>query len=227
MMTSQILLFSLLPAFVYAADAQITLPRDPLCACTVNAPPGSRYADDNYVKKSAFHALQTLVKVLQQELATTKAGFGSPVMIKQCSRRDLNEGRESGVLMECNFVKQRDDTVLRVAWNGGLRLIHVGPKHASCRRWYFTLNGNECGDPKPIDAQLHNNVKNSNLFHPYYVEGYCRGLLAGDVRVEWNVGDCVNQNPLYDVGDSLTGWISTVRITVEEVNVEDANEKIN
>ena len=59
------------------------------------------------------------------------------------------------------------------------------------------------------------------------MEGYCRGLQAGDVRVKWNVGDCVNQNPHYDVGGSLTGWISTVRITVEEVNVEDANEKIN
>ena len=81
MMTSQILLFSLLTAFVYAADAQITLPRDPLCACTVNAPPGNRDcgygADDNCVKKSAFLVLQTLVKELQQELAATKAGIAN------------------------------------------------------------------------------------------------------------------------------------------------------
>ncbi|KAI0221179.1 hypothetical protein LSAT2_027420 [Lamellibrachia satsuma] len=59
-------------------------------------------ADDSCVKKfkkSAFLVLQTLVKELQQELATTKAGFGSPAMIKQCSRRDLNDGRERGVLM--------------------------------------------------------------------------------------------------------------------------------
>ena len=59
------------------------------------------------------------------------------------------------------------------------------------------------------------------------MEGYCRGLPAGTVRVVWNVGDCVNQNPHYDVGDSHTGWVSTVRITIEEVNVEDANVNIN
>ena len=95
MMTSQILFFSLLPAFVYAADAQVTLPRDPLCACTVNAPPGSRDcgqpygygADDNCVKKSAFLALQTLVKELQQELATTKAGIVNRQHFKQESSR--------------------------------------------------------------------------------------------------------------------------------------------
>lgn len=58
------------------------------------------------------------------------------------------------------------------------------------------------------------------------VEGFCRGLSAGNVHVVWNVGDCVNQNPNYNVGDSYTGWISTVRIFVEEVNVKDATENI-
>ncbi|KAI0216656.1 hypothetical protein LSAT2_031354 [Lamellibrachia satsuma] len=234
-MTRPILLFNLLSSFVYAVDAQITLPRDPLCACTVNVPLGSKDCgqscgygtDDNCVKKSDFLALQTLVRELQQDLATTKAGSRSPAMIKQCSRRGMNDNRESGVIMECNFVKQRDDSVLRVAWNGDLRLIHNGPRGGSCRRWYFTLNGNECGDPKPIDTQLLNNLKVINIHHPNYVEGYCRGLPAGTVRVMWNVGDCTNQSPSYSAGDSYTGWISTVRITVEEVNVEDANENIN
>ncbi|KAI0214899.1 hypothetical protein LSAT2_033084 [Lamellibrachia satsuma] len=139
----------------------------------------------------------------------------------------MNDNRESGVLMECDFVKQRQNTVLRVAWNGDLRLIHTGSKGASCRRWYFTLNGSECANPKPIDTQLHNNMKVINIHHPNYVEGYCRGLPAGNVHVVWSVGDCVNQNPHYDVGDSYTGWMSTVRITIEEVNVEDANVNID
>jgi len=58
------------------------------------------------------------------------------------------------------------------------------------------------------------------------VEGYCRGLAAGSVRIEWKVGDCVNQYMGYNVGDSYTGWTSTVRIIVEEVNVENAEKNI-
>ena len=30
----------------------------------------------------------------------------------------------------CDFVKKRGDTVLRVVWNGDLRLIDTGPKAA-------------------------------------------------------------------------------------------------
>ena len=75
-MTRLILLFSLLPAF--AADVQSTLPRDPLCVVT-----GGYGADDNYVKKSEFLALQTMVKELQQELATTKAGIFNRTRFKQ------------------------------------------------------------------------------------------------------------------------------------------------
>ena len=56
------------------------------------------------------------------------------------------------------------------------------------------------------------------------MEGYCRGLPAGNVRVEWNIGDCVSQGT--QVGDSYTGYTSTVRIIVEELNVEDVDEAI-
>ncbi|KAI0229693.1 hypothetical protein LSAT2_019850 [Lamellibrachia satsuma] len=271
-MAKLILLFSLLPAFVYAEAEEQTsalpraLPQDHLCACTVNVPPardcGQTGANDNCLKESTFLAQ---MKELRQELATLKTGLKSSSKIKQCSRRDMNDNRERGVLMgpdtgnssaavllarvkraiinekveqlgldtrkmsyikECNFIKQQDDTVLRVAWNGDLRLIHYGPRGASCRRWYFTLNGKECRDPKTIDTQLHNNMKNINIHHPNYVVGYCRGLPAGNVRVEWHVGDCINQRPNYDAGDSYTGWRSTVRIVVEEVNVENQDENI-
>ena len=54
------------------------------------------------------------------------------------------------------------------------------------------------------------------------VEGYCRGLPAGAVMVGWNVGDCVNQNEGFDVGRSFAGWKQTVRIIVEELDVENA-----
>ena len=57
------------------------------------------------------------------------------------------------------------------------------------------------------------------------VEGYCRGIAAGNVNVAWNIGDCTN-NGRDNVGDSWTGWGTTVRIIVEELYVEDADNVI-
>ncbi|KAI0215444.1 hypothetical protein LSAT2_032506 [Lamellibrachia satsuma] len=149
----------------------------------------------------------------------------SAVNLKQCSKRNLHDSREYGVLMRCALVKKRDDSVLRVVWNGDLRLVHDGHQYGSCRRWFFTINGKECRQPETIDTQLLIRDKTTNIHRPAYVEGYCRGIAAGHVTVVWNVGDCPNQAG-NDVGDSLTGWISTVRIIVEEVDVQDAGTAI-
>ncbi|KAI0234584.1 hypothetical protein LSAT2_015185 [Lamellibrachia satsuma] len=138
-------------------------------------------------------------------------------------RGDGNQ-TEHGLILSCEFVKKRDDTVLRVVWNGDLRLIHSGSKGGSCRRWFFLINGKECSEPKTIEARLYINSA-VNIHRPAYVESYCRGIDAGDVHVSWNVGDCVEQGP-YNVGDSWTGWKETVRIIVEEVDVEDADNVI-
>ena len=62
------------------------------------------------------------------------------------------------------------------------------------------------------------------------VEGYCRGIPAGDVNVAWNVGDVVSgegwDQSKYNTGDSWTGWVATVRIIVEEIYVESADTVI-
>ena len=68
----------------------------------------------------------------------------------------------------CDFVKKRDDTVLRVVWNGDLRLMDKGPKFASVRRWFFTINGTECSDPRTIDTQLYVLDSDSNNHRPAY-----------------------------------------------------------
>ena len=60
----------------------------------------------------------------------------------------------------CEFVKKRDETVLRVVWNGAMRLFQEGSKTGTCRRWFFTLNGKECSDPKTIDTQMYIRVDN-------------------------------------------------------------------
>ncbi|KAK2167001.1 hypothetical protein NP493_1290g02029 [Ridgeia piscesae] len=154
----------------------------------------------------------------------------SIVHVKQCSKRNMNDGKEYGLLFSCDFVKNRDDTVLRVVWNGNLRLIHTGPKDGSARRWFFTINGKECRDPRTIDTQLHVSDSTSDNHRPAYVEGYCRGIPAGDVYVAWNVGDVVSgvgaDQSKFNTGDSYTGWIATVRIIVEEVDVESSDTVI-
>ena len=62
------------------------------------------------------------------------------------------------------------------------------------------------------------------------VEGYCRGIPAGDVNAAWNVGDIVTADgwdqSFFNIGDSWIGWAATVRIIVEEVDVESADTVI-
>ncbi|KAI0214629.1 hypothetical protein LSAT2_000274 [Lamellibrachia satsuma] len=57
------------------------------------------------------------------------------------------------------------------------------------------------------------------------VEGYCRGLPARHVQVQCNVGDCIIETTP-NAGDCRTGWRSTSRSIVEEINIEDDSEKI-
>ncbi|KAK2166998.1 hypothetical protein NP493_1290g02018 [Ridgeia piscesae] len=170
--------------------------------------------------------MYTLIKIAIIILLLCLGRNRSDVNVKQCSKSGMNDQREYGLLFSCDFVKKRDDTVLRVVWNGNLRLIHTGPKHASVRRWFFTINGKECSDPSTIDAQLYVRDSDSDNHRPAYVEGYCRGIAAGDVYVAWNIGDILSDQPLLNVGDSYTGWKATVRIIVEEVDVESADTVI-
>ncbi|KAI0233710.1 hypothetical protein LSAT2_016074 [Lamellibrachia satsuma] len=232
-MTRPTILFSLLPTFVYVVDAQSTLPRDPLCACTVNVPErgycqSSSYGvDGNCVKKSEFLALQTQMQELRQELARKKTEIPSASRVMQCSKRNMYDNRQHGVLLECVFEKKHNDTVLRIAWNGDLRLLHAGSKSQSCRRWYFSLNDKECSVPDTIDSILIASTNGPSLHKPAYVDGYCRGVPAGTVNVAWNVGDCPGDiHDRYGIGNSFTGWLSTSRIIIQEEIVENANNTI-
>ena len=40
--------------------------------------------------------------------------------------------------------KQRDDTWLRLTWNGNMRLTNCD---ICCMRWFFQINGEECTNP--------------------------------------------------------------------------------
>ncbi|KAI0234905.1 hypothetical protein LSAT2_014724 [Lamellibrachia satsuma] len=222
------------------ADGQSTTSEDVHCSYTFNVPAAdcSQTLVDDQLIRSLLIALQGQVKLLagkqeelteenvrlRQKIATIEADAANS-NLKQCSRRGLNSARKYGLVYSCEFVKKRDDTVLRVVWNGDMRLINTGPRGASGRRWFFTINGQECSEPRTIDTELTFHTESTNIHRPTYVEGYCRGIAAGDVYVAWNVGDCISQ-ATFNVGDSHTGWEATVRIIVEEVAVKDANTLI-
>jgi len=114
---------------------------------------------------------------------------------------------------ECSFNKIEDNTYLRVAFQGNLRILCTGD---CCKRWYFTFNGVECTVPATIDASLYQNVQNTyaNVHRPGTQEGYCGGISKGIVRVGFSVGNCVGGTN----ADAATGWSSVSRIIVEEVN---------
>ena len=68
----------------------------------------------------------------------------------------------------CDFVNKRDDTVLRVVWNGDLRLVGNGRSTGCVRRWFFTINGKECNDPMTIDTQIYTREAGYVVHRPAY-----------------------------------------------------------
>jgi len=131
---------------------------------------------------------------------------------KQCVFKNLNDGRDSGLVKECVFKKTSDNTGLRVFWNGALRIANC---HACCRRWYFTFNGAECSAPAAIDGVVYMNQGTSwkkDLHRVRQIEGVCEKVKKGTVRVGFWVGNCAG----YGSADANTGWRSVSRIYVEE-----------
>lgn len=132
---------------------------------------------------------------------------------KQCVFKNLNDGKDTGLIKECLFIKKSAKTALRVFWSGNLRLHGC---HGCCRRWYFTLNGAECSAPAAIDGvvyMVHGSGGKKNLHRPRHIEGVCEKVHKGVVRVGFWVGNCSG----YGSADAYTGWNSVSRIYVEEV----------
>lgn len=112
---------------------------------------------------------------------------------------------------ECDFVKLRGDSYLRVVYMGNIRITGCT---ACCKRWFFTFNGAECKVPAPIDGSLYQSA-NINVHRPTSIEGYCGGIAAGKVRVGFSVGNC--GVPLNTNGDAYTGSNQANRVIIEEV----------
>ena len=62
---------------------------------------------------------------------------------------DINEGSLSDT--SCVFNKTMSDSSVRIVFNGNIRITNC---ENCCMRWYFTINGEECSDPAPIEAVI-------------------------------------------------------------------------
>ena len=85
-----------------------------------------------------------------------------------------------------------------------------------CKRWFVTFNGVEC-TPVPVDVVvlMENQDGNFvNLHRPRVITGHCKILKSGKITVGFNIGNCHG----FGNSDGYTGWLSSTRIMIEEVN---------
>jgi len=128
---------------------------------------------------------------------------------KQCAWKK-NDYRDIGLIWDCSFTKKKDNTVLRVVFQGN---IHLGGCGSCCKRWFITFNSAECSGPLPIDVVIWIRNKDQDNHRHGAIEGYCDNIHKGKVRVGINIGNC----PGYGNSDGSTGWNSVSRLIIEEV----------
>ena len=114
------------------------------------------------------------------------------------------------ILQDCVFDKKKDDTALRVVYQGNLFL---GGCSNCCKRWFISFNGVECSGPLPIDVVWWMGSLSQNAHKPGAIEGYCVNIHKGKIRVGINIGNC----PGYRNSNGDTGWNSVSRLIIEEV----------
>lgn len=146
---------------------------------------------------------------------------GSPIQQlswNQCvwSNPPLNSQTDYGVVASCNISLSRTDTLIRMTWDGNMRITRC---QSCCMRWLFFLDGQDCTDPGPVDALLYQ-ASNYHILRPSYFSGICRQAgtrpLAGGYHiVQLRVQDCPGFRG--SVVDAYTGFNSISRILVEEV----------
>lgn len=133
---------------------------------------------------------------------------------KLCAWKDVNEGKDYGMIKECTFNKLSENSVLKVEFNGVYRIAFC---LYCCKRWFFTFSNAEC-QPLAIDGLMHIHANHgktdSNIHKTTQIAGYCEGIGKGIVRVAINVGDCAGKKA---GSDAYTGWKSVTRIMIEEV----------
>ncbi|KAL9986634.1 hypothetical protein ACROYT_G000805 [Oculina patagonica] len=127
---------------------------------------------------------------------------------KQCAWK-REDSRDIGLIKDCVFDKKKDNTALRVVYQGNLYLLC----NHCCKRWFISFNGAECSGPLPIDVVWWMKNNNYPTYKPGSIEGYCDNIHNGKIRVGINIGNC----PGYGDSNGYTGWNSVSRLMIEEV----------
>ena len=123
----------------------------------------------------------------------------------------MNDDKDSGPLSAtCKFTKAESTTSLRVTFQGNMRV--VGCSGGCCRRWFLTINGQECRDPATIDTQIYA-TGSVNRHSPKTLDGLCNNIPKGDVTVGISITACSGSTP----GNAYTGWYSVSRFIIEEM----------
>ncbi|XP_066930461.1 collagen triple helix repeat-containing protein 1-like [Clytia hemisphaerica] len=132
---------------------------------------------------------------------------------KECAWNNIDDKRQSGVIKECSFKKNSKETYLKFQVTGNLRNHNCA---GCCKRWYITLDGGECS-PVPIDGIVYISHAAVPLQHDLHqvrtFSGHCQINRTGTVKVALSIGDCAGVKG----GHGMTGWKSSTRIYVEEI----------
>ena len=92
---------------------------------------------------------------------------------------------------------------MRITYQGDLRVVSSSN---ACRRWFFTINGNECTSPATIEATVHPiGVSGLNNHRPGTLDGFCENIPKGRVIVGLSIGKCIYGYESYP-GDGYTCW---------------------
>ena len=114
------------------------------------------------------------------------------------------------LLKDCWFTKTKDDTALRLVYQGNFFLRGCS---SCCKRWFIAFNGAECSGPLPVDAALWISSDRVYSHRPGSIEGYGDNIHKGKTRVGINIGNRSG----YGNSNGYTGRQSVSRLISEEV----------
>jgi len=79
---------------------------------------------------------------------------------------------------ECSIVKQRDDTWLRLTWDGNMRVARCT---VCCMNWYLTVDGFQCSSPGPVDVLVYQAGNYLIVRHSHFT-GMCEQAGGMNIR---------------------------------------------
>lgn len=161
----------------------------------------------NSTTAAALTTLTRNITTLENNPTSTIVGW------TECTKRQDNPTNgQTVVVMQCPYIKLRDNTVLQISVNGNQRQI------GGDSRWRMMVDNRQCRGPAGqsnghIWTRFHG-TGGVNLHRPVFLQGTCFRLDNGNPL---RAGRHVASYMQYSVnGDSYYGWESTSRMRIEE-----------